>query len=60
MADSRQTVLKAMKKAGKPLKAGEVADLTGLPKTEVDKQIKVLKADGDIISPKRCFYAPAE
>ncbi len=57
MADSKQTILKAMKKAGKPLKAGEVAELTGLPDKEVGKQIKALKAEGEIESPKRCFYS---
>lgn len=46
-----------MKKAGKPLKAGEVAELTGLPDKEVGKQIKALKAEGEIESPKRCFYS---
>ena len=43
MADNKQTVLSAMKKAGKPLKGGEIVELCGLDKKEVDKIMKVLK-----------------
>ena len=58
MGSAADTVLKAMKKAGKPLRPGEVATATGLDKDEVAKAIKELKADGKIHSPKRCFYEP--
>ncbi|MBK3331733.1 winged helix-turn-helix transcriptional regulator [Persephonella atlantica] len=54
-----QKVLDAMKKAGKPLKTGEIAELTGLDKKEVEKVIKKLKKEGKIESPKRCYYAPS-
>lgn len=47
-----------MKKAGKPLKAGEIADAAGLDKKEVDKAMKVLKAEGAIVSPKVCYWEP--
>jgi len=57
---NEELVLEAMKKAGKPLRSKEIAELTGLPKKEVDKIIKVLKKEGKISSPKRCYYAPAE
>ena len=53
-------VLDKMKEAGKPLKSGELVELTGLEKKIIDKSIKALKTEGKIISPKRCFYAPAE
>ncbi len=59
MEDKEKAILEAMKKAGKPLRPGEVADLTGLPKNEVSKIIKELKKRGKITSPKRCYYAPA-
>jgi len=59
MADNKEIMLEAMKKAGKPLKAGEVVELTGLPEKEVARLIKALQAEGQIVSPKRCFYAPA-
>jgi len=58
--ENLEKVLNAMKKAGKPLKGGEIAELTGLDKKEVDKAIKKLKTDNKIISPKNCFYEPAK
>jgi len=57
---NEEVVLEIMKKAGKPLKSAEIAEMTGIPKKEVDKIIKKLKKEGKIISPKRCYYAPAE
>jgi biotin operon repressor len=51
-------VLAAMKKAGTPLNAGKVAELTGLDRKDVDKAMKALKADGSIVSPKRCYWEP--
>ncbi len=54
-----QKVLDAMKRAGKPLKTGEIAELTGLDKKEVEKVIKKLRKEGKIESPKRCYYSPA-
>ena len=53
-----ETILKAMKDAGKPLRPGEIADLTGLDKDVVSKAMKSLKKDGKVDSPKRCYYAP--
>lgn len=38
------------------MKAGEVAEQTGIDKKEVDKVIKKLVTEGKVISPKRCFY----
>jgi transcription initiation factor IIE alpha subunit len=55
---SKEKVLAAMKNAGKALKAGEIAELTGLDKKEVDKAMKLLKDDGLIISPKVCYWQP--
>jgi Mn-dependent DtxR family transcriptional regulator len=52
-------VLNAMKKAGKPMRPGEVADLIGADSKEVSKILAQLKKEGKIISPKRCYYAPA-
>ncbi len=56
---SEEEVLDAMKKAGKPLKTQEIADMIGVDKKEVDKIVKKLKKEGKITSPKRCYYAPA-
>ncbi len=60
MEDKEQLVLEAFEKAGKPLKTAEVAKLTGLDSKEVSKIIRKLKKEGKIISPKRCYYAPAK
>lgn len=53
-----EKVLAAVQAAGKPLKAGEIAEAAGLDKKEVDKAMKVLKAEEKIVSPKRCFWEP--
>lgn len=60
MTDKRELVLQTMRKVGKPLRPGEIAELAGLDKGEVSKIISALKKEGKVISPKRCFYAPAE
>lgn len=59
MADKEQMVLRALQNAGKPLRPGDVAELTEIGKDEVSKIINKLKKDGKVISPKRCFWAPA-
>jgi DNA-binding transcriptional ArsR family regulator len=51
-------VLEAMKKAGGPLNAGKIVELTSLDRKEVDKAMKVLKDEGMIVSPKRCYWEP--
>jgi DNA-binding MarR family transcriptional regulator len=53
-------VLNALKKAGKPLRPGEVAEIIGEESKTVSKIIGDLKKQGKVISPKRCFYAPSE
>lgn len=60
MADNSKKVLSAMKKAGKPVRPGDMVTASGLPKEEVSKIIKDLKNEGKIISPKRCFYSLPE
>lgn len=49
-------IYKVMNEAGKPLKSGEIAELAGVDKKEVDKAIKKLKVEEKIFSPKRCYY----
>lgn len=56
MSDEKQAVLEAMKKAGKPLRPGEIADLAGVDKAKVSKIITQLKKEGKVISPKNCYY----
>jgi len=55
---SAEKVLETLKAAGKPMKAGEIAEASGLDKKEVDKAMKVLKVEEKIVSPKRCFWEP--
>ena len=49
-----------MRKAGEPLNAGKVAEMTGLDRKEVDKAFAELKKEGAIVSPVRCKWAPAK
>ena len=49
-------VLKTLKESPKPLKSAEIASVSGIEKTEVDKIIKILKKEDKITSPKVCFY----
>jgi len=52
----KELVLDAMKKADEPLNAGKIVELTSLERKEVDKAMKLLKEEGSIVSPKRCFW----
>jgi Mn-dependent DtxR family transcriptional regulator len=52
-------VLDAMKKAGKPVRPGDVAKMLNADSKEVTKIINDLKKKGKVSSPKRCFYEPA-
>lgn len=52
----KNQVLDAIKKANQPLNAGKVVELTQLERKEVDKAMKMLKDEGLIVSPKRCFW----
>ena len=54
--DTEKTVIETLKKAGKPLKSGEIAEMAGIEKMVVDKAIKALKTEEKIVSPKRCYY----
>jgi DNA-binding MarR family transcriptional regulator len=60
MDDKEKLVLDAMKKAGKPIRPGDVAKATDLDSKEVSKVIDSLKKQGLVSSPKRCYYAPSE
>ena len=58
--EAKDQVLEAMRKAGEPLNAGKVAELTGLDRKVVDKAFAELKKEGAIVSPVRCKWAPAQ
>ena len=56
--ETKDKVLDAMKKAGEPLNAGKIVELTSLGRKEVDKAMALLKKEGTIVSPRRCFWEP--
>jgi len=53
---TESTVINTLAKAGKPLKSGEIAEMSGIDKKDIDKAIKSLKTENKIFSPKRCYY----
>ena len=57
MVDNEEKVLNALRDAGKPLRPGEIAEITELDSKEVSKILKNLKSADAVCSPKRCFYA---
>jgi biotin operon repressor len=56
--EKTKAILDAMKKAGKPLSAGQIAEITGIDRKEVDKAMKSLKTESKIESPKVCYWQP--
>lgn len=58
--DQEKKVLQAMKEAGKPVRPGDLAKAMGIDSKEISKVIDALKKKGQVTSPKRCYYAPAE
>ena len=55
--DVKEKVLEVLNNSAEPLKGGQIAEISGLDKKDVDKAIKALKSEEKIISPKRFFYA---
>lgn len=53
-------ILNAMKKAGKPVRPGEIAAMIDADSKEVSKIITALKKTGQVVSPKRCYYEVAK
>lgn len=56
----KERVLEAIRNAGEPVRAGHIADVTGIDRKEVDKAFTALKKEGAIVSPKRCFWESAD
>ncbi|PWW81806.1 MULTISPECIES: HTH domain-containing protein [Prosthecochloris] len=56
--DAKDTVLEIMNKQGKPLSAGQIAEISNLDRKQVDKAMKTLKEEKLIVSPKRCYWEP--
>jgi Mn-dependent DtxR family transcriptional regulator len=60
MNEEEKKVFDAMKKAGKPVRPGDLAKAMDMESKEVSKIIDGLKKKGMVVSPKRCFYAPSD
>ena len=58
--NEKELILEAMRKAGEPLNAGKIAELSGLDRKIVDKVMAAMKKEGSIVSPVRCKWEPAE
>jgi len=56
---TKEEILEAFAKAGAPKRPGDIAKELGVDSKEVSRLIDTLKKEGLLISPKRCFYAPA-
>ena len=55
----KEQVLNAMRAAGKPISAGDVAKALNADRKEVDKAFAELKKEGAIISPILCKWTVA-
>ena len=58
--EDKDVILEAMRKAGEPLNAGKVAELTGLDRKAGDKSFAAMKKPGETVSPGRCKWEPAQ
>ena len=56
----KEIVLETMKKAGEPVNAGKIAEMSGLDRKVVDKAFNELKKEGAIVSPVRCKWEPTK
>ena len=56
----KEQVLKAMREAGKPVSAGDIAKALCADRKLVDKAFDALKKEGAITSPVRCKWEPAK
>lgn len=54
--ENRELTLKTFEDFGKPLKIGEIVEISGVDKKEASKIIKTLKDEEIVYSPKRCYY----
>ena len=55
--EDKDVILEAMRKAGEPLNAGKVAELTGLDRKAA---FAAMKKTDEIVSPVRCKWEAAQ
>jgi len=58
--DPKETILEVLKKEGKAMSAGQIADKSGIDRKEGGKAMKTLKDEERIVSPKRCYWEPKQ
>ena len=56
--ETAEKVLSVTKKEGKALSAGQISEISGIERKEVDKAMKKLKTDELIVSPRNCYWEP--
>lgn len=54
--DNYNKILEYFQNAPEPVRAGKVAEDTGIERKEVDKVMNKLKKEEKIVSPKHCFW----
>lgn len=54
--DNYDVVLEFFKNNDTPVRAGDVAEATGVDRKEIDKIMARLKKEEKIVSPKRCYW----
>jgi predicted Zn-ribbon and HTH transcriptional regulator len=55
-----EKIFSVIQKAGAPVSVGQIVELSGIDRKEVDKAMKKLKTSGRISSPKNCYWEPAK
>ena len=60
LMDTTDKIFETIQKAGEPVNAGKIVELSGIDRKEVDKAMKKLKTSGRITSPKNCYWEPAK
>ncbi len=54
--ENRKKIIDLLSKHKDGLKSGQIAEITGINKKEVDKEMDRLKKEDILVSPKRCFW----
>lgn len=54
--ENRKKIIDLLSKHEEGLKSGQISEMTGIDKKEVDKEMDKLKKEEMLVSPKRCFW----
>ena len=53
---NEEIILNTLKQSREPMTAGQIAEHAGIDRKAVDKAMKSLKDNGNIVSPRRCYW----